>query len=80
MALEPGWLQRQVAKSVETMASLPWGVRARLTPAHLQPCGCLRNDAGAHRGQCPDYETIYPDGWSGRVEELRWEPRKESPR
>ena len=22
---------------------------------HLWPCGCLRNEAGAHRGGCPGY-------------------------
>ena len=31
------------------------------TPAHLWPCGCLRNDAGAHRVSCPDH----PEGVRG---------------
>jgi hypothetical protein len=29
--------------------------------AHLWPCGCLRNDAGAHRAGCPDH----PEGVRG---------------
>lgn len=38
------------------------------TPAHLWPCGCLRNDAGAHRVGCPDH----PEGVRGpTVEEMR---------
>lgn len=31
------------------------------TPAHLWPCGCLINDAGAHRAGCPDH----PEGVRG---------------
>lgn len=45
--------------------------------AHLWPCGCLRNDAGAHRTACPDWRTIYPDDGSRRLEDLRWELREE---
>ena len=30
-------------------------------PSHLWPCGCLRNDAGAHRVGCPDH----PEGVRG---------------
>lgn len=41
-----------------------WAVSARV-PAqrppsevpYCQPCGCLTNDGGAHRGDCPDYVT-----------------------
>ncbi len=40
--------------------------------ASLAPCGCLRNDAGAHRGDCPDFETVYPADGSLRLEDLRW--------
>jgi hypothetical protein len=30
-------------------------------PAHLQSCGCLVNDAGAHRKGCPDHpEGVNP--------------------
>lgn len=25
---------------------------------YYEPCGCLVNDAGAHRGDCPDWETV----------------------
>jgi hypothetical protein len=34
------------------------------TKSHLWPCGCLINDAGAHRGDCPEYRTVekYVDG------------------
>lgn len=37
-------------------------------PSHLWPCGCLRNEAGAHRRSCPDYEVV-EDGYDffGRV-------------
>ena len=31
------------------------------TPARLWPCGCLINDAGAHRVGCPDH----PEGVRG---------------
>lgn len=27
----------------------------RVIPAHLWPCGCLKNDAGAHRVGCADH-------------------------
>jgi hypothetical protein len=30
--------------------------------SHLWPCGCLKNDAGAHRVGCPDH----PEGVRGR--------------
>lgn len=30
-------------------------------PSHLEPCGCLANDAGAHRVGCPDH----PEGVRG---------------
>lgn len=30
-------------------------------PSHLWPCGCLKNDAGAHRAGCPDH----PEGALG---------------
>lgn len=30
-------------------------------PAHLWPCGCLINEAGAHRVGCPDH----PEGVRG---------------
>jgi hypothetical protein len=33
----------------------------RVIPAHLWPCGCLINDAGAHRVGCPDH----PEGVRG---------------
>lgn len=34
---------------------------ARERDGHLWPCGCLRNDAGAHRVGCPDH----PEGVRG---------------
>jgi hypothetical protein len=50
------------------------------TPAHLLPCGCLRNDEGAHRGDgssrgpCPDFETVeVVDKWGNTVR--WWRPR-----
>jgi hypothetical protein len=30
-------------------------------PSHLWPCGCLKNEAGAHRVGCPDH----PEGVRG---------------
>jgi hypothetical protein len=40
-----------------------WRVQGSI-PIQRQPvfqgyetCGCLTNDAGIHRGQCPDYQT-----------------------
>lgn len=37
---------------------------------HLWPCGCIKNDAGAHRGACPVYEREWHEGggwiWIGR--------------
>lgn len=44
-------------------------------PSHLLPCGCLPTHIGAHRSNCPDYQTVYPPNWSGRVEDLAWRPR-----
>lgn len=35
--------------------------RAKRTPTHLWTCGCLCNDAGAHRVGCPDH----PEGVRG---------------
>lgn len=32
-----------------------------IVPDHLWSCGCLRNDAGAHRVGCPDH----PEGIRG---------------
>lgn len=43
--------------------------RRRVT---YEPCGCVSNNAGAHRGDCPAYRTIKDA--SGRA--LYWEPRK----
>lgn len=39
-----------------------WTLRAAAVPqaaipAQRQPCGCLTNDTGAHRGDCPDFVT-----------------------
>jgi hypothetical protein len=35
----------------------------RAQPAHLWPCGCLRNDAGAHRVGCPEHpKGVNPNG------------------
>jgi hypothetical protein len=39
----------------------PRPMNAHALPAHLWPCGCLRNDAGAHRVGCPDH----PEGVRG---------------
>ena len=47
-------------------------------PAHLLPCGCLDNEAGAHRGECPDFETVYPANGSRDPDRLTWRPREES--
>lgn len=55
-----------------------WEVRAAVTDAHIpaqrQPyeaCGCLTDDEGAHRGDCPAYLTrLNADGqryWTRRV-------------
>lgn len=44
-------------------------------PAHLRPCGCLVNDRGAHRGNCPDYETIRLVQGTNNMDEMRWERR-----
>jgi hypothetical protein len=41
-----------------------------IAPDHLWPCGCLRNDGGAHRGACPDYRTVNP-----KSERRYWVPR-----
>lgn len=49
-----------------------------MTADHLWPCGCLRNDGGAHRADCPDYQTVYPPAWSNRLEDLHWTPRSTS--
>lgn len=38
---------------------------------YYQPCGCLTNNAGAHRGDCPDFERIDGDGHGGP----HWAPR-----
>lgn len=54
------------------------------SPPHIpsvHPCGCLITSTGAHRGDnsasgpCPDYETVYPDNGSARLEDLTWRPR-----
>jgi hypothetical protein len=42
---------------------------------HLWPCGCLRNDGGAHRGACPDYRTVNPES-----EHRYWVPRTDLPK
>lgn len=43
-------------------------------PAHLWPCGCLRNNGGAHRRSCPDFKTI--ERWDGIGQVSRsWIPR-----
>lgn len=46
----------------------------------FEPCGCLRNSRGAHRGDCPDFETIRPYEGCNRLDELTWRPRAETPR
>lgn len=43
--------------------------RGRVT---YEPCGCVSNDAGAHRGDCPAYRTIKDA--NGRA--LCWERRE----
>lgn len=44
------------------------------TQAHLWPCGCLKNDGGAHRRSCPDYRTV--EHWDGMGFVSRsWTPR-----
>lgn len=40
-------------------AAIAMGAR----PSHLLPCGCLPNDAGAHRVGCPDH----PEGVHGNA-------------
>lgn len=35
---------------------VPVTIPAQRQPVH-QPCGCLTNDTGAHRGDCPDFVT-----------------------
>lgn len=46
--------------------SATWEVRATVDavaipaqrqPVTYEPCGCLANDQGAHRGDCPDFVT-----------------------
>jgi len=41
------------------------------------PCGCLVNSRGAHRGDCPDYETVHVGdrGTTNRLDDLTWKPR-----
>ena len=43
-----------------------------MTSPALWPCGCLRNDAGAHRGTCPDFATVRLVEYSNRLEDLTW--------
>lgn len=39
--------------------------------SHLLPCGCLPTEAGAHRGDCPNFETVRPHG-TNRIEDMHW--------
>ncbi len=43
--------------------------------SHLLDCGCLRNDIGAHRAGCPQFETVYPDTGRATLDALSWRPR-----
>lgn len=49
-------------------------------PAHLWPCGCLRNDRGAHHGDCPAFETVYAGDakTANRLDDLTWKPREKA--
>ena len=47
-------------------------------PARLEPCGCLTNTLGAHRGACPEFETVYPSDWwkdPRSLDRLSWRRR-----
>ena len=57
--------RRYLADGLAPASAIDCGAPGQFTdpaPAHLWPCGCLRNDAGAHRVGCPDY----PEGRRGR--------------
>jgi hypothetical protein len=44
------------------------------------PCGCLRNSSGAHRGDCPDYESVRLVPHTNRPNEMTWTRRNEETR
>jgi hypothetical protein len=49
---------------------------------NFYPCGCLINDAGAHRGDgasggpCPDFETVRLVPGTNRLDEMTWKRRE----
>lgn len=43
--------------------------RRRVT---YEPCGCLTNDDGAHRGDCPEFRTV-KDASGRALYWVRWE-------
>lgn len=63
-------------KDLEDGVAILFGPRPETrTGTHLLPCGCLPNEIGAHRGSCPDFETIRPANGSTRLDDLAWKPR-----
>lgn len=42
---------------------------------NFYPCGCLRNTADAHRGDCPDFETVRLVPGTSRLDEMTWTRR-----
>lgn len=40
--------------------------------ADFYPCGCLRNSADAHRGDCPYFETVRLVSGTNRLDEMTW--------
>lgn len=55
-AIDGGRLTIETEQGQEVVLELSWKRRD-----HLWPCGCLRNDGGAHRGGCP----LFPEGVRG---------------
>ncbi|WP_250029926.1 hypothetical protein [Paractinoplanes maris] len=47
------------------------------TATGVLSCGCLHNEIGAHKGACPDFETVYPENGSRDLDDLSWRPRTE---
>jgi hypothetical protein len=41
----------------------------------VERCGCLSNDAGAHRGNCPQFETVRLVPGTNRLSEMEWRRR-----
>jgi hypothetical protein len=55
------WRGRRTGQWSAELKAAKRAARSR-RPSHLWPCGCLKNDAGAHRVGCPDH----PEGVRGR--------------